>query len=413
MPMKKKISLSTAVTLLILTAALTISITMLVAMRYFNRQVHSVSQRQTMYEHINDVDKKVREYYEDIDEESLRQAITKGYATGLKDPYAAYYTPEEYSKELLRLDGKANNVGVDVCFNTAGKPTVCKVYSDSAASKAGLQVGDVLTAMDAAPVDGKSIAELQNVLDTAPKVLLSVDRKGTTLAFELSAHEYTVRSVVDTMLDGDVGYVQVTAFYENTPEQFRATVSDLLNRGALGLIFDLRNNRGGSPQAAQEVISYLMPLGMYGSVTDHTGVVTKLSASANNQISVSTVTLVNERTAGEAEFFAGVLQEASLTTVVGQTTAGKAEYQQLFPLELDHSALRLTVGEYGLLKGGSWQDVGIVPSVEIALSDAQASIYRLLAPKDDVQVQVALQQIVNSDANALKNAQSETAQDKE
>ena len=140
--------------------------------------------------------------------------------------------------------------------------------------------------------------------------------------------------------------------------------------------------------------------------------VTKLSASANNQISVSTVTLVNERTAGEAEFFAGVLQEASLTTVVGKTTAGKAKYQQLFPLELDHSALRLTVGEYGLLKGGSWQDVGIVPSVEIALSDTQAAIYRLLAPKEDVQVQVALQQIVNSDANALKNAQNDTAEEK-
>lgn len=412
MPMKKKISLSTAVTLLILTAALTISITMLVAMRYFNHQVHSVSQRQTMYEHINDVDKKVREYYEDIDEESLRQAITKGYATGLKDPYAAYYTPDEYNKELLRLDGKANNVGLDVCLNALGNPVVCKVYSDSAASKAGVRVGDVLTAIDTVSVDGKSVSELQNTMDTAAKVLLSVQRDGATLAFDLSAYEYTVRSVLDTMLDGDVGYVQVTAFYNNTPEQFRSTVSDLLNKGAVGLIFDLRNNRGGSSEAVQEVISYLMPLGMYGSLTDHTGVVTKLSASANNQISVSTVTLVNERTAGEAEFFAGVLQEASLTTVVGKTTAGKAKYQQLFPLELDHSALRLTVGEYGLLKGGSWQDVGIVPSVEIALSDTQAAIYRLLAPKEDVQVQVALQQIVNSDANALKNAQNDTAEEK-
>lgn len=77
--MKKKITISTMVTLIILTAAVTISVTMLVAMRLFNRQVQSVAQRQAMYTHIDDVDKKVREYYSDIDEERLRQCITEGY----------------------------------------------------------------------------------------------------------------------------------------------------------------------------------------------------------------------------------------------------------------------------------------------------------------------------------------------
>lgn len=101
--MKKKITISTMVTLIILTAAVTISVTMLVAMRLFNRQVQSVAQRQAMYTHIDDVDKKVREYYSDIDEERLRQCITEGYVNGIGDSYAAYFTAEEYVAEQQRL----------------------------------------------------------------------------------------------------------------------------------------------------------------------------------------------------------------------------------------------------------------------------------------------------------------------
>ena len=77
--MKRKISISTAITLILLTAALTVSLTMLLAMRLFNSQLQLVSQRQAMYTHINDVDKKVRKYYPDLDEEALRQGITQGY----------------------------------------------------------------------------------------------------------------------------------------------------------------------------------------------------------------------------------------------------------------------------------------------------------------------------------------------
>ena len=75
--MKKKISLSTMLTLILLTMALTISLTMLLAMRHFNNQLQLVGERQAMYTHINDVDKKVREYYPDLDEDALRQGITQ------------------------------------------------------------------------------------------------------------------------------------------------------------------------------------------------------------------------------------------------------------------------------------------------------------------------------------------------
>ncbi len=394
--MKKKISLTSTLTLIILTAALTISVTMLLAMRYFNRQVLSVSQRQAMYSHINTVDKTVRDYYEKMDEEQLKQAIARGYVNGIGDKYAAYFSPADYVSEQLRTKGLANNIGAELCYDAEKRVVVCRVHRDSAAAKAGVQVGDILTAVDSVPVEEKPLSELQKMLATAPKAMLSVVRGEAPLAFELSAYEYTVRSVEETMLDNNVAYVRITDFFDNTPEQFRSTLSALLDKGVAGIIFDLRHNAGGSREAAEEIISQLVPLGMYGSVIDSKGVETKLSSSANTQLNIPSVVLVNDATAGEAEFMAGVLQEFSLTTVVGQTTAGKAKYQQYFTLETDHSAMKLTVGEYGLLKGGTWQGKGIVPSQEAVLSEEQAAVYRLLTPAEDGQVKAAAAQLAGS-----------------
>ncbi len=392
--MKKKITVSTAVTLIILTVALTVSITMLVAIRYFNRQVQDVSQRQAMYTHINDVDKKVREYYTDLDEEALRRGITEGYIKGLGDRYAAYFSTEGYVQEKNRLAGRCGDVGLGVCVNAAGQLVVWRVDADSAADKGGVKVGDVLKALDNEEVAGKTEAEIQAKLDAAAKVLLSVEREGSPLAFELSAYEHTLRSVQSEKL-GSVGYVRVTAFYENTPEQFKSTVSSLVEQGVTGLVFDLRDNAGGLRSAAEEVIAYLMPLGQYGTETDKNGTATSLVSKSNNQLSLPTATLINSGTAGEAEFFAGVLQEFSFTTVVGETSAGKAKYQEYFTLEADNSAIKLTVGEYSRLKNGSWQDQGITPDLESALTDSQKANIRLTAVADDPQVKTALSQIGN------------------
>ena len=405
--MKRKISLSTTITLILLAVALTVSLTMLLAMRHFNSQLQLVSQRQTMYSHINDVDKKVRAYYPNLDEESLRKGITQGYIYGLNDPYAVYYDPARYASEQLRLAGKSNNVGVTLSLDAEARVVVSRVQPNSAAGKAGVQKGDVVTAVDGTPVAEKSLSELQTLMNTATKVLLTVQRGEASHAYELAPFEYVVRTVQEQVIDS-VGYIRILAFYENTPDQFRATISSMMEQGVTGFVFDLRNNAGGSTEAVQEMLEYVMPIGVYGTLTDVNGNETKLTSSVNNQLSVSSVTLVNSGTTGEAEFFAGVLQDAGYTTVVGQTTAGKAKYQEFFTLEADYSAVKLTVGSYGLMKSGSWQDKGIVPSVVAELPAEQASVYQLLNPTEDAQIKVALEQITDSDLAALNNATTTT-----
>lgn len=393
--MKRKISISTAVTLILLAIILTVSLTMMLAMRRFNSQLQVVGERQSMYYYIDDVDKVVREYYPNLTLDALRPGVAQGFVDSVGDPYADYYTPTQFVAEQLRMSGKANDVGVALGLDSEQHIVVSRVFVGSAADKAGVKVGDVVVAVDSVSVEGKSLSDLQTQVGTAAKVLLTVRRGEGSHAFELSAFEYAVRSVQDTMID-TIGYVKITAFYENTPDQFKATVSALVEQGATGLVFDLRNNAGGSPEAVQEMLSYVMPLGVYGTMTDVKGTVTKLSTKVSNQLDLPTVVLINGNTLGEAEFFAGVMQDAQATTVMGQTSGGKAKYQQYFVLEQDYSALKVTVGEYGLMKAGGWQDKGITPNEMVILPPEQEAVAELLTPHEDAQVQAAVTKLQES-----------------
>ena len=400
--MKKKITVSTALTLIVLTAALAVSVTMMLAMRYFNRQVQWVSQRKAMYTYIDEVDQSLREHYPTLNEETLRQNVIAGFVSGSGDPYAAYYTPQGYVDEQQRLSGYATNVGISVCNDAAGNAVIYAVAVDSAAAKAGVQKGDIIKAIDSADVAGKKASELQQTINAAEKVLISVQRGDTTVAFELSPYRYVVRSVQSSVI-GSVGYIKISAFYENTPSQFSEAITAMKQEGVTGLVLDLRNNRGGMRSAMQEMISLLMPLGVYGTATDKDGNVTTLSSGVNDQLGVATVVLVNANTASEAEFIVGAMQESSLATVVGVTTAGKAKYQDYIKVKLDNSAIKLTAGEYSLLKGGSYEGKGIVPNKEVTLTAEEQALFPLLTAETDPQLKAAIAQLSVSDSSALSN----------
>lgn len=404
--MRRKISLSTTVTLVLLAIALTVSMTMLLAMRHFNDQLQQVNQRQAEYEHVHNIDTIVRKYYPNLDEQLLRQGIAQGFVDGVGDPYAAYYDPNRYKTERLRLSGKAEGLGITLGHDAEGRVVVSRVQPHSSAGKGGVKVGDLVTKLDSESIEGKTLAELHTGINAAQKLVLTVHRDGKAESFSLTSDEYDLSSVESAVLSGTkIGYIRIVGFYDNTPAQFSEALTAMKEKAnndeITALVFDLRNNAGGNQAALQAVLGEVMPLGTYGQMTDSTGKVTKLTTSSSKQVNFSTATLINSGTAGEAEFFAGALQEASLTTVVGQTSVGKAKCQQYFPLDADRSAIKLTVGEYSLLKGGSWEGKGIEPQVTAELPTDQAALSGLLKPEEDAQVQAAVELLTKYDSNIL------------
>lgn len=392
--MKRKIPLLVALSLVILAIALTVCVTMVFAMRHFSGLVNEVNERRDMYDYVAEIDTLVREHYEgEIDEEVLEASLAKGYIDGINDPYAAYYTPAEYAALQQQLSGSYTGFGIDLTVDADQQLVITGVLKGSAADQAGLKKQDVIVAVDGGDVSGEDFKSVKSRLENSARLMLTASRNGTASAYNLTGGTIALTSVEESMIEGTTtGYLRITRFSDNTPEQFRSAYSGLLDAGAETVIFDLRDNAGGSLDAAMEIVEYLMPRGVYAnkSVSGSKETVA-LSANDTYQMDITTVTLVNGNTEGEAELFAGVLQEFAKTTVLGTQTAGRSRVQTYFTLPSDSAGIRLSVATLELIVGGSWEDVGITPNQVVEMTGDRP--FELRNFKQDTQLQAALNQL--------------------
>ena len=403
--MNKKVSLGAALAMMIISVALTVSITMVVAMRNFNYNISKVSERQAMFDYITDVDKQVRQnYYGEIGEDKLRASLAEGYIKGIKDPYAAYLTAEQYRKEIDRLAGKTTGFGIEITQFDDGSVVISSVHKNSAADKAGVKKGDVITQFEGKNISSYTLQQVQSMLETAQKIKMTVSRNNDAIAFELSSSTYVINSVESRLIDS-TGYIRITGFYSNTPEQFKEAYINLESQGAENYIFDLRYNKGGDLSAAEEVISYLIPRGTYAKKLDGS-TTTDLVSTGAYEITKPSVTLVNNKTEGEAELFAGVLQEFKKTTVVGEKTFGRGKVQKYFSLVADGAAVKISVASLSLIVGGEIEGKGITPNVSSVLPTSLEKRFDFLTEKTDPQMIAAFSALKGGIVSNISNTTS-------
>ncbi len=391
--MNRKISIGAAIALIIVSIALTVSVTMVVAMRQFNYKLKNVNQRQAMFDYITEVDNAIRRnYVGEISEEELRTALAKGYLNGIGDPYAEYLTAAEYRTETERLAGSCTGLGLEIAEQADDSLIITAVHKNSAADKAGVQKGDVITALDGSETDYSAVA---GRLSSGEKAMITVKRGEESIAFELSASTYTA-TTVESRLINTTGYIRIRSFYSNTPEQFKAAMTALEEQGAQNFVFDLRNNEGGTLTAVSDILGYLLPRGTYARRVETAGAVSDLTSEGTHELSQSSVTLVNETTAGEAELFAGVLQEFKKTTVVGMSTKGRGKIQAFYNVTSDGSAIKVSIASLSLLEGGEIEGKGVTPDQTVALTADQESRFEFLTEEDDPQLKTALSVLNNT-----------------
>ena len=269
---------------------------------------------------------------------------------------------------------------------------ITAVHKNSAADKAGVQKGDVITALDGSETDYSAVA---GRLSSGEKAMITVKRGEESIAFELSASTYTA-TTVESRLINTTGYIRIRSFYSNTPEQFKAAMTALEEQGAQNFVFDLRNNEGGTLTAVSDILGYLLPRGTYARRVETAGAVSDLTSEGTHELSQSSVTLVNETTAGEAELFAGVLQEFKKTTVVGMSTKGRGKIQAFYNVTSDGSAIKVSIASLSLLEGGEIEGKGVTPDQTVALTADQESRFEFLTEEDDPQLKTALSVLNNT-----------------
>ena len=395
--MSKKISLGVAATIAIIAMAVTFSLTMVVSMKMFNTTVSSVKNKERQYNKLSEIDRFVRagEYFT-IDEDTLNDRLAAGYMNGINDKYAVYYTAKEYSEKQSVEKGTLTGIGVAVVNDTSsGYARIIRLYDNSPAAEAGMQVGGFITAInDESTRNITSTARLTSKLlgeegTTTTITYLTPDRQEQQLNLVHSNYKtpsiYTRQMVADTC-----GYIRIDAFTSGTASEFKAAVDELLQQGANSLVFDLRDNTGENLNAALVAADYCVPSGEIAKQQDKDGNVTVLRMSDETEINVPIVCLVNGSTAGSAELFANALRKMAGATLVGTKTAGKGVVMSDAQSFSDGSAAYITVGLLLDNEDQTWNEEGLRPDIDAALSVDEQNAYYDYTLDTDPQISKAV-----------------------
>lgn len=395
--MSKKISLGVAATIAIIAMAVTFSLTMVVSMKMFNTTVSSVKNKERQYNKLSEIDRFVRagEYFT-IDEDTLNDRLAAGYMNGINDKYAVYYTAKEYSEKQSVEKGTLTGIGVAVVNDTSsGYARIIRLYDNSPAAEAGMQVGGFITAInDESTRNITSTARLTSKLlgeegTTTTITYLTPDRQEQQLNLVHSNYKtpsiYTRQMVADTC-----GYIRIDAFTSGTASEFKAAVDELLQQGANSLVFDLRDNTGENLNAALVAADYCVPSGEIAKQQDRDGNVTVLRMSDETEINVPIVCLVNGSTTGSAELFANALRKMAGATLVGTKTAGKGVVLSDAQSFSDGSAAYITVGLLLDNEDQTWNEEGLRPDIDAALSVDEQNAYYDYTLDTDPQISKAV-----------------------
>ena len=337
-----------------------------------------------------------RYFIDDYDEQALADAAASAMVTATGDRWSYYLTAEEKSSYDEQMQNAYVGIGVTITMQESdGGMRIEAVTAGGPAEEAGLQVGDLITA-----VEGESTVTLgmegtrgKVKGEEGTRVTLTILRDGDT--FDVSVERRSIQTVVaeGQMLDNQIGYVRIANFDTRCYDETAAAIDSLLAQGAKALIFDVRNNGGGYKDELVKILDRLLPEGILFQSEDYSG--TKQTDRSDAAcIELPMAVLVNQDSYSAAEFFAAALQEYGWATVVGTKTCGKGNFQTAFTLS-DGSMLNLSIGKYFTPNGRSLTDIGVTPDELVELSDEDAAklLYGQLAHADDAQLQAAIREI--------------------
>ena len=326
------------------------------------------------YDYFIDLDKSYGKYNEimkmigedpiaTVEPEEISDAELKEIVSNIGDPYAEYYTADEYKELEKRLMGDYVGVGIGV-VQDGENVVVMTIFDDTPAAEAGMMEGDIIIS-----VDGKAPANVDDAVgmitgEAGTKVKVTVKRGDETLDFELTRQKIETDSIVYDVLEGqpEVGYINIASFIKGTDDEFKMAVKDLQSKGCTKFIIDLRDNGGGITESSIEIADYLLPACKIMSENAKDGSETVYN-SKESSADLDMVILVKGNTASASEILTAALQDNKAGTVIGTKTYGKGVTQMLHKFS-DGSAVKLTVTEYFRPSGETVNGVGITPDIE-------------------------------------------------
>ncbi|MCW5749124.1 MAG: S41 family peptidase [Alphaproteobacteria bacterium] len=332
------------------------------------------SDKSELYQQLNlfgDVLERIRnDYVEPPKETELIEAAINGMLASL-DPHSSYMNPKQFRDMQVQTRGEFGGLGIEVTMEN-GLVKVVTPIDDTPAAKAGLQPGDLIVTLDDQPVLGLTLQEavekMRGKVDT--KIKLGVRRQGKDpFDLVLSRAVIKIQSVRSRVEGGDIGYVRITSFTEQTASGLSAALEKFkkeLGPKWKGVVLDLRNNPGGLLDQSIAVSDIFLDKGEIVSTRARKAEdVQRWNAKPGDLTEGRPiVVLVNGGSASASEIVAGALQDHRRAIILGTRSFGKGSVQTIMPVT-GGGAMRLTTALYFTPSGRSIQKEGIKPDIEV------------------------------------------------
>jgi carboxyl-terminal processing protease len=317
-----------------------------------------------------DVFERVRaDYVEKPDDAKLIEAAINGMLNGL-DPHSSYMDAKSYRDMQVQTKGQFGGLGIEVTMEQ-GLVKVVAPIDDTPAARAGIMAGDIITHLDDEQVQGltlnQAVEKMRGAVNT--KIRLKIMRAGQEKPIEVTiTREIIMVRSVRSRPEGDVGYIRITQFNEQTNDGLKKAINDLSGQippdKLKGFVIDLRNNPGGLLDQAIAVSDAFLERGEIVSTRGRNAEETN-ARSGDMTKGKPIIVLVNGGSASASEIVAGALQDHKRATIVGTRSFGKGSVQTIIPLGSGNGALRLTTARYFTPAGRSIQAKGITPDIEV------------------------------------------------
>jgi len=313
-------------------------------------------------------------YFRKTDSAQVEDASIRGMVSRLRkqynDRFSHYFDAEQLATFNEAIGGSFSGVGMTVGELDENGLRVGSVFRKSPADRAGLKAGDVIVEVDGESILGKSVelavAEIKGPAGTEVTLGVRVQGKGRTRDFVLTREEISVPVTSTRIREVDgrkLGYVRLTTFSNGASVALGRAVERVREKGAEGIVLDLRANGGGLLPEAVLTSSLFIPEGDTVVETRSRTQGNKVYEAVGGDLDPPPmVVLVNRDTASAAEILAAALQTSNDVPVVGTRTFGKGVFQQVINLD-NGGALDLTVGEFVTAEGVSLAGKGLTPDV--------------------------------------------------
>ena len=332
----------------------------------------------------------------DATRELLVENGARGMLNALDDQYAAYYTAKEYEAYLSRINGQYNGIGILVGQPGERGAEVLDVYEGNAAANAGVQAGDVITAVDGKSMANAQLDELVAAVDVeiGKSILLTIERGKETLSISVTSSAINIRRVSSKLFNQRTGYIKIDMFTGNCVSEFEEGMKDLVERGMKSLVIDLRNNPGGSLDDVVKIADMILGSCTIVSIKGNDANNEQVFRSSGQPLKVPLAILVNENSASASEILAGAVQDNEAGAIVGMKTFGKGIVQTTMRLDANGGWLKMTTEEYFTPSGTSIHGTGIIPDIIVDLpAELKGKPVREIGQDDDAQLWAALDHV--------------------